>query len=323
MSAAGGWIKKGVVFQNEGQRPWMASHACVPTALELGEGRFRIYFAPRDAAGRSIPSYFDLQIDEAGGAARVVAIGERPIMELGALGTFDYAGIMPCSVVRDRGLIWLYYVGWNPSVSVPYRNAIGVAVREDGVSFRRLFPGAVVDRNRAEPYFTASPCVMRDGAVWRMWYASSTGFLRTPAGKVEPLYVIKYAQSHDGLDWIRDDITCIQPLTPHEANARPTVIKDGHRFRMWFCYRGSLDYRDGADSYTIGYAESTDGVRWRRDDARAGISRAADPEAWDSKMLAYPCLARSAGRTFLFYNGNGFGRTGIGYAVLEEGDSAP
>jgi predicted GH43/DUF377 family glycosyl hydrolase len=315
----GTWIKKGLVFRTEpsadGQRPWMVSHACVPTALDLGDGRIRIYFGPRNAAGQSIPTFIDVDADD---PARVLAVHDRPILELGALGTFDDGGINPCSAIRVGGLVYLYYVGWNPSVSVPYRNSIGVAVSEDGANFRRPFPGAVVDRNQHEPYFTASPCVLKEGEVWRMWYASSTGFVRTDAGKVEPIYVIKYAHSRNGLDWVRDNLTCIQPLTPFEANARPAVLKEGDRYRMWFCYRGSFDYRDGADSYTIGYAESRDAVHWDRQDHRAGITRATDPQAWDGKMLAYPCVLRTTRRTYLFYNGNGFGRTGIGYAELAE-----
>jgi hypothetical protein len=35
-------------------------------------------------------------------------------------------------------------------------------------------------------------------------------------------------------------------------------------------------------------------------------------------MICYPCVVEVDGRTLMFYNGNGFGQTGFGYAVLEE-----
>jgi hypothetical protein len=58
-----------------------------------------------------------------------------------------------------------------------------------------------------------------------------------------------------------------------------------------------------------------DGIAWRRDDAGAGIGLSA--QGWDDAMLAYPCVVEVDGRTLMFYNGNGFGRTGVGYAVAE------
>ncbi|HKX31021.1 MAG TPA: hypothetical protein VJ302_25250, partial [Blastocatellia bacterium] len=98
--------------------------------------------------------------------------------------------------------------------------------------------------------------------------------------------------------------------------ARPTVLAEADRFRMWFCFRGGEDFRDGAHSYRIGYAESKDGRAWQRLDELAGIS--ISEEGWDSKMLAYPSVVRGHGRTYLFYNGNGFGLSGIGCAMAQD-----
>ena len=38
---------------------------------------------------------------------------------------------------------------------------------------------------------------------------------------------------------------------------------------------------------------------------------------WDSQMQAYPAVVTAGGRTYLFYNGNDYGREGFGYAELE------
>jgi hypothetical protein len=93
------------------------------------------------------------------------------------------------------------------------------------------------------------------------------------------------------------------------AIARPSVIRDKDRWRMWFCHRG-LDY-----PYRIGYAESADGVTWRRQDARSGIH--ASDSGWDSEMIAYPFVFDHAGDRYMLYSGNGYGRGGMGLAVLE------
>jgi hypothetical protein len=313
------WNKLGVIFSttpDHRQGDWMVSHACVPTALALPNGRIRVYFAPRDTQGRSWPTFIEVDGQD---PRRLLYVHDHPVMKLGELGTFDDNGIMPGSIVEAEELLYLYYVGWNASVSVPYRNAVGLALsRDGGLTFEKPLPGAVVDRNLREPYFTLSPCVLKEGGQWQMWYGSVTGFITPPGGqgKPEPVYVIKYASSRDGIDWERPNLTCIHPLEPLECNARPTVLRLGGRLRMWFCFRGSEDFRDGGGSYRIGYAESEDGLTWERQDALAGIE--FSPDGWDSKMLAYPSVVQCGGRTYLFYNGNGFGLTGSGCAVAED-----
>lgn len=304
------WSKKGILFHVDHYNEWMVSHACVPTAIRINEKIIRVFYAPRNKNGKSIPTYLDV---EAENPANVIYIHDRPILELGELGTFDDDGIMPCCAVRvSETCIYLYYVGWNPSVSVPYRNAIGLAISTDnGQTFEKAFPGAIVERNREEPFFTASPFVMLEDNKWHLWYASSTGFV-VVNGKPEPLYEIKYAHSVNGIDWIRPNITCIPPSVPYECTARPTVIKEDGIYKMWFTYRGSFDYRDGKESYRIGYAESEDALSWIRKDEQSGIE--LSESGWDSKMQTYPSVIKIDTQKYLFYNGNGFGKTGIGLA---------
>ena len=304
------WSKKGLLFHVDHYNEWMVSHACVPTALQIDKKIIRVFYAPRNKDGKSIPTYFDVDAED---PTKVIYIHDKPILELGELGTFDDDGIMPCCVVRvSETCIYMYYVGWNPSVSVPYRNAIGLAISNDnGTTFQRAFPGAIVERNKEEPFFTASPFVMYEADKWHLWYASSTGFV-VVEGKPEPLYEIKYAYSSNGIDWIRPNISCIPPSTKYECTARPTVIKEDGIYKMWFTYRGSFDYRDGKESYRIGYAESENAVNWIRKDEQSGI--VPSELGWDSKMQTYPSVIEVNTKKYLFYNGNGFGKTGIGLA---------
>ena len=308
------WIKRGLIFKPDGRYPWMQHHACVPVADRIDDDRLRIYFGPRDAQGRTRTTFIEV---DAADPARVLYVHDRPVLDLGRLGTFDDSGAMPSSIVDHDGRKYLYYIGWNQSVTVSYRNSVGLAISDDGGrTFERRFEGPVVDRSRTEPFFVASPFVMKDGDVWRLWYASSTGWTVVD-GKTEPLYQIKYAESSDGIDWRRDNITCIDYSFEGEANARPSVIKDNGLYRMWYCFRGSVNYRsDRSQSYRLGYAESRDGIRWQRLDAQVGIERSED--GWDSVMMEYPYVYEHRGTKYMLYNGNGFGESGFGYATLEE-----
>ena len=66
-------------------------------------------------------------------------------------------------------------------------------------------------------------------------------------------------------------------------------------------------------TYRIGYAESLDGIVWtRRDDQCIVLTPSAD--GWDSDMVAYPWCRHAGWTVHMLYNGNGYGRTGIGLA---------
>ena len=50
-------------------------------------------------------------------------------------------------------------------------------------------------------------------------------------------------------------------------------------------------------------------------DERAGID--VSPSGWDSESIEYPHVFDHAGMRYMLYNGNGYGKTGFGLAVLE------
>jgi len=228
---------------------------------------------------------------------------------------------MPSCLVNHDGKKYLFYIGWNRGVTVAYRNAIGLAVSSDGgLTFHRAFEGPIVDRTRLEPYFCASPFALVENGTWKLWYSSATGF-PVVDGKPEPVYQVKYAESRNGAEWVRENVVCLDYRFDGEANARPCVIKENGLYRMWYCFRGSRNYRtDRAQSYRMGYAESTDGIRWRRLDDLVGIDRSE--QGWDSLMIEYPFVYQHRGVKYMLYNGNGFGDTGFGYAILVDDDRA-
>lgn len=307
------WRKKGLIFAPAGEFGWMNSHAQVPTAVET-ESAIRIYFSTRPEPTVSVPAFVDLAKDD---PTRVTYVHDKPVLDLGKPGAFDENGVMPATVLIRDGLMYMYYTGWSRGAHIPYWNAIGLAVSKDGGrSFERVYEGPIVDRTRHEPYTAMSPYVMVEDGLWHMWYSSGIGWVKGEQ-KYEPLYVIKYAWSRDGLHWVQDNVTCIPQASPHEANTRPTVIKRGDTYHMWYCYRGSFGFRDaGRTSYRIGYAYSKNARDWVRVDDLAGIAPSA--AGWDSDMVEYPQTLESSRGTMMFYNGNGFGAGGFGYALLDE-----
>ena len=130
----------------------------------------------------------------------------------------------------------------------------------------------------------------------------------------EPYYTIKYADSSDGIHWRRNGEVCIKLNAAREAVTSPTVLKEDGIYKMWYSFRIGSNYRiDPNHSYRIGYAESYDGIAWTRMDDAAGI--ACSNTGWDSNMIEYPYVYQNENNKYMFYNGNGFGQSGFGYAV--------
>jgi hypothetical protein len=310
------WEKKGLIFVPEGRWDWSRSHAQVPVVDVLSSDIWRIYYSTRDGENRSRIGVLDVR---AGRPEEIMAVHPEPLLQLGELGTFDEAGMMPTSIVTVGQRKYLYYIGCTVPTSVPYDNSIGLAISDDGgLSFRRFATGPLFGRTWWEPYFTGTACVQIHNQRWHAWYLSCVGWQRT-ADKPEPRYHLKYAMSADGIDWDRDGTVAIDFAHPDEAAiSNASVVRGSDRWRMWYCYRAMTSYRHDPDAgYRLGYAESSDGVSWHRHDDLAGLS--VTHGAWDSGMVAYPNVLVHEGRYYLFYNGTGFGTTGFGYAVAEVG----
>jgi len=304
MNRTGKWEKLGLIFCPTGNIPWMQTHAAVPIAENIGGSLFRIYFSSRDSANRSHTGYIIIDIHR---PLSVLDISTEPVLQPGPLGCFDDSGAMATWLVNFQGRRFLYYIGWNLGVTVPFRNSIGLAVGEGhSATFVKHSRGPILDRTAHEPHFCASCCVVPDSNRLRMWYLSCTEWFMK-SGKAQHRYHLKYAESADGITWERTGHVAIEYSNDSEtAISRPSVIRDVDGWRMWYSYRG--------ERYRIGYAESQDGKHWSRRDDRAGIS--VSSSGWDSDMIEYPHVFDYDGARYMLYNGNGYGLTGLGIAVL-------
>lgn len=303
------WRKTGVAIEPPTHLPWVESHAAVPLVETCDEESVYVYFTARDSQRRSHVSRAQLWIGGDGTPASV-EVDPEPLLSPGTRGTFDDSGTMTSSLVRHDGREWLYYQGWALGVTVPFYVWAGCAVRPVGEGeFQRVAPAPVLGAHADDPIMCSSPWVRIEGDRWRMWYVSNRGWTDDPDGRPEYRVDIRHAESDNGLEWRRDGRPCLDFASEEEhALSRPVVLRDEDRYRMWYSHRG--------ESYRIGYAESADGLEWDRRDDLAGID--VSDSGWDSEMVEYACVFDHGGRRHMLYNGNGFGATGIGHAVLED-----
>jgi hypothetical protein len=167
----------------------------------------------------------------------------------------------------------------------------------------------LLDRTANEPFSRAAPFVLVEGSTFKMWYWSCTAWSNED-GWVHYNNVIRYAESSDGIAWNAIHTICIAPEGSDYSVGRPWVVKDDNTYRMWFSIRSRE-----RPTYRMGYAESPDGLTWTTRNGDVGIQPSEG--GWDSEMICYPCVLDVKGRKYIFYNGNGHGSTGFGYAVLE------
>ena len=300
------WTKKGLILEPTGTFDWMATHASTPFVEKVRGDLYRIYFYGRDNQNRSRPGYIEIDINQ---RSQILYITEKPLLELGSLGAFDDSGVMPSWIIDYDGKKYLYYTGWTVGVTVPFYFYVGLAVSQDGgETFERFSRAPILGRNHVDPYLTASPSIIIENGIWRMWYVSCVDW-KIEGGKPKHYYHIKYAEARDGINWQRDGVVCVDFKSGDEyAIARPCVLKESGIYKMWYSYRGA--------SYRIGYAESKDGIGWERKDDDAGID--VSESGWDSEMIEYAFVFVHKGKRYMLYNGNGYGKTGLGYAIMDE-----
>ncbi len=239
---------------------------------------------------------------------RVSELSTEPLLAPGPVGTFDDCGCSVGCIIQDGRHLRLYYLGWNLRRPSPWLNAVGLALEDPATGkFIRSSQAPVLDRSAVDPYSISYPCVLRENGRWRMWYGSNLGW---GAGPYDMSYVIKIAESEDGMVWRATGTVAVPLASGETALARAHVLaRVGGGYVMWYSRRGTPD----APGYRIGYAESDDGLRWERHDDRAGID--VSGSGWDSEMVCYPYVFPHDGRDYMLYNGDGYGRTGFGIAV--------
>lgn len=303
------WHKKGHIFSPNGQHAFSKSHAQVPVILPIGD-RFRIYYSTRDASGRSHICFIEVKADN---PQEVLYQHDQSILNFGLPGTFDDSGVMPSCVVKRGDEIWLYYIGWTVRGTVPYHNGVGLAISTDGgIHFDRAYQGPIITVNANEPYFSGTSFVTLFDDQWRMYYLSCIGW-QMHENKYEPYYHIKMASSLDGKTWQQNGEVAIDLAGDEGGIVSASIVEHDGLYRMWYGVRKGDDYRANTrNTYRIGYAHSKNGIDWQRDDLAAGIDLSA--QGWDSEMISYPYVIKQGQELYMFYNGNGFGKTGIGYA---------
>lgn len=305
------WKKLGLIISKEKFQfypDWINNYFAVPIVRYIKDDLIKIYFTTRNKNNQSMLGSVDCVMSK----LEIQNLTSTPLFSVGEIGTFDDSGVMATDIIDINDDTFLYYIGWNLGTTVPFRNSIGIAkLNKFTESFERLYKGPILDRTKDEPHFCASCCVLKENNVFRIWYLSCVGW-SVRNGKPDHNYHIKYAESSDGINWQRNGVIAIDFESEYEyAISVPRVLKFNGMYHMWFSSRATKD----TDTYRIRYANSLDGIVWNR---TSEFVLDVSDDGWDSEMVCYPYVFRHKDKLYILYNGNGYGKTGIGLAVCED-----
>jgi hypothetical protein len=306
LKARARWRKLGRILEPDAGRDWMATYTGASFAVPRPDDDVvDVFVTGRDSRNRSRIGVMTIDPQR---LTPPLAVSDAPVFDLGELGAFDENGVSYPWIVDADNAQYMYYVGWMPTVLTPFQNHVGLAVRSNGGEWGRVSRAPILPRTNEEYLSIGSTAVLREPDRWRMWYTCFRRWGRSP-GDPKHVYVIKFAESVDGVQWTRPNHVCIDTASAGEfAIGRPSVLRRDGLYHMWFSHRGA--------QYRIGYAWSENGLEWTRRDDLAGID--VSSSGWDSEAICYSHVFLWKDALYMLYCGNQYGRDGLGLAVMPQ-----
>ncbi len=234
----------------------------------------------------------------------------EPVLEPGGPADWDAGNFYLRTVVKVDGIYHLFYGGHREGAAFLEELDVGHATSTDGIVWQKDPANPVFTRGADGEWDDLSilhSAIIHDGSGFRMWYEG--------LGQTSDESSVGYATSPDGSVWTKHPGNpIIEPGTPGSFDAagvgpESVIMRDG-LYQMW--YVASPTEATRVQDWTIGYAESADGLSWSRHSAPV-----LEPaSAWESSWLGDPSVRFDGARYEMWYTGS---THALGYAVSFDG----
>ncbi len=188
-----------------------------------------------DGVYPSIPA--DINID----FVRIEMDKQGLVLDRGTAGEYDDTHVVSPSVIFHDNEYKMWYAGYDGA-----RYRILYANSTDAVNWNKhglvLSTGAI---GSSDYYHVLDPSVIFHDNEYKMWYSG-----------LGDTWTILYANSTDGINWVKQGISIdLGSIGDNDeiSVVRSSVMYDGE-YKMWYSGLG--------DTWTILYANSTDGINW-------------------------------------------------------------
>jgi len=301
------WTKKGLIFNSNNNHNWMNNGAMIPCPIHLNNKTIRVFLTFLDKEGIGRTGYVDLKKDN---LSEVINISKAPVFDIGKPGTFDENGSLTCGVLKmSDNKYHFYYAGFELGKKIRYRLLTGLCITNEKFQIIKKYNSPILERSEDELYFRGGPfCLLEDNIV-KMWYVGGSGWTIIN-GKSMPVYDIRYLESSDGINFDKKGEVVIKIENENEHGfGRPYIVKHKGIYKMFYSIRVK------EKGYRLGYAESVDGYEWVRKDELMNLD--VSENDFDNEMICYSAVIEINNKLVMFYNGNNFGKSGLGYAIYE------
>lgn len=229
---------------------------------------------------------------------------DNPVLDLDRK-SWDSLGVETPAVIKDTSApassrYRMWYAGHRTHV----RYDIGYASSPDGLSWTKHAGNPVLAAGPDTSWkngLLEGPSVMKVGDTLKMWYAGVDRFANNQPTDYH--CSIGYAWSLDGITWNEYGsnpviVTGAENSHDFASVQDPSVLRiDG----IYHCWYGTLGKWD-VEGQQIGYATSTDGIRWSKYDKNPVVARGAG-SAWDRRVASFPTVIDDGGFFRMWYTG--------------------
>ena len=275
------------------------SHAANPVVIRIDETTYRIFFNSRDSNQRSSVYSFDFDMKN----QSLIPDTLRDQFLLGNTDGYFKDGVSLGSHFELDGVYWIGFMGWtNP----PYKHWYGKIGRfklDSNYDFEYMEEKPWFDLSTHDPISLSYPAVYFNKNVMHVWYGST---LSWDGGNGEMVHVLKEKVSEDFVHFEDSNRFVEWEMGKSQAFSRPSIVLVNDKFLMAYSVRGNLT------KYQIGF-----GIVEENSAVVAHLTTfSPSSSTWETEMVEYPYLISHNDEIYMFYNGNAYGKSGIGLAKL-------
>ena len=273
-----------------------------PICLVINQSKFRLFFNSRDTENRSSVYSIDVTYPE------FLPKYESIKLQMGFGRSSEYFshGISLGQIFEVNGSKFVSIMGWKNDPIKHWEGRIGYIPLNKSGDLTTLSDKPWINLDESDPISLSYPAVISEGGFLRVWYGST---ITWDAGNGEMLHVIKEGLINLEGDLTKTEITVPYVLGEAQAFSRPAVLEINGKKLLAYSFRGNVT------KYQIGFM-------WLNDFSTAsqlnGIKSFKPSEnSLENEMVEYPSFLTIGSNIYMLYNGNEFGKSGVGVALLE------
>lgn len=291
------WIEAHDVLEDLGDKK---SHLSNPIVLDFNGDSWRIFVSARNQFNQSSVVYFDIA------KATHEKIGKAKIL----INIEDYAstffsdGIGLGDFFYENDDLTFGFMAWKHHKKKHWTGEIGTfKLNHQLDKILQVGTSPHVKIGADEKISLSYPGYLYENGLLNIWYGST---ITWDAGNGDMHHVIKHLTIDQHGQRTYHGQCIPSSLVGLQAFSRPIIRQFAGKYYM------ALSCRKAGFNYTLEFYESSNLESWQHIDSQIEPRRAGH----DDEMICYPYLVAEDNNFYLWYNGNSYGKTGLGIAKL-------